>query len=130
MKISKVLVAAIIFFGLNVFAQDDNLPRKEVQIGLSGAFIPSGFDSSSDVYVIVNGVFHNGCYQWSRAEVEHVDAFNHTIKSIASVGQGMCIMVMVPFQKEVRLGKFVSGKHNLKFDNGDGTYFVKNLDVE
>jgi hypothetical protein len=39
-------------------------------------------------------------------------------------------MVLVPFQKEVRLGKFEAGKHTLRFENGDGTYFEKTLVIE
>ncbi len=104
--------------------------EKEVQIGINGAFVPAGFDSSSDVYVIVNGVFPNGCYRWSRAEVTHHGKFAHQVKSFASVSQGMCIMVLIPFQKEVRLGKFAPGKHMLRFESGDGTYLEKELIVE
>ncbi|MNL75300.1 hypothetical protein D3C87_2010820 [compost metagenome] len=79
---------------------------------------------------MVNGIFQNGCYKWKRAEVDHMDDFHHTVKSIASVSQGMCIMVLMPFQKEVQLGRFVTGKHTLRFDNGDGTYFEKTMIVE
>ena len=44
--------------------------EREVQVGISGAFIPGGFDSASDAYVIVNGVFQNGCYKWKRADTQ------------------------------------------------------------
>lgn len=130
MKIKSILVAAVVFFGMSAFAGTQAPVEKEVQIGLSGVYVPGGFDSSSDVYVVVNGVFQNGCYKWKRADVDNKDDFNHSIKSVASVSQGMCIMVLVPFQKEVRLGKFATGKHNLRFENGDGTYFEKSLVVE
>jgi hypothetical protein len=108
----------------------DQPQYKEVQIGISDAYIPGGFDSESDAYVVANGVFPNGCYRWKNAEIRHVDAFNHEVKSIATVSQGMCIMVMVPFTKEIRLGKLSSGKHALRFMNGDGTYLEKSLQVE
>lgn len=103
---------------------------REVQVGISGAFIPGGFDSNSEAYVIVSGVFQNGCYRWSRAETTNRDEFNHEIVSMATVTPGMCIMVLVPFQKEVRLGKLATGKHSLKFLNGDGTYLEKSLNIE
>lgn len=45
------------------------LEEKEVQIGISGAFIPSGQRADHEASVIVNGVFQNGCYKWNRAEV-------------------------------------------------------------
>ncbi|HWU44563.1 MAG TPA: hypothetical protein VN132_14025 [Bdellovibrio sp.] len=130
MKIKTMLAAMVVFFGVNVFAAGQVLEEKEVQVGLSGAYIPGGFDSASDVYVVVNGVFQNGCYKWKRADVDNVDTFNHVIKSVASVSQGACIMVLIPFQKEVHLGKFATGKHNLKFENGDGTYFEKTMVIE
>ncbi len=119
----------MVLFGFNAMA-DATPVEKEVQIGLSGVYVPGGFDTGSDVFVVVNGIFQNGCYSWKRADVSHGDAFNHEIKSIASVKQGMCLMVLIPFQKEVRLGRFSAGKHTLKFDNGDGTYFEKSLVVE
>ena len=129
MKIKSLLAATIVFFGLNAMA--DSAPaEKEVSIGISGVYVPGGFDSASDVFVVVNGIFQNGCYKWKRADVNHTDAFSHEVKSIASVSQGMCLMVLIPFQKEVRLGRFAPGKHTLRFENGDGTYLEKSLTVE
>lgn len=130
MKFTSIFAAVLVIFGLNAFADQTSGADKEVQVGINGVYVPGGFDSSSETYVVVNGVFQNGCYKWNRAEVENKDTFNHSVKSIASVSQGMCIMVLVPFQKEVRLGKFATGKHNLRFENGDGTYFDKTLVVE
>jgi hypothetical protein len=130
MKIINLLAAALVFFGVNAFAEDQAPAEKEVQIGINGVYVPGGFDSASDVFVVVNGVFQNGCYRWKRADVNNTDAYSHEIKSIASVSQGMCLMVLVPFQKEVRLGKFAAGKHTLRFENGDGTYVEKTMVVE
>ncbi|MBV2167844.1 MAG: hypothetical protein KUL82_03970 [Bdellovibrio sp.] len=130
MKIMSVVLAAMVSFSFNAFAEQSAPVEKEVQIGISGVYVPGGFDSSSDVFVVVNGIFQNGCYKWKRADVSHQDAFSHEIKSIASVSQGMCLMVLIPFQKEVRLGKFAAGKHVLRFENGDGTYLEKSLIVE
>ncbi len=132
MKLLKsIVLSSMIVFSMNAFANNSKAPvEKEVQIGLNSVYIPSGFDSGSDVFVVVNGIFQNGCYRWNRADVSHLDTYSHEVKSIASVSPGVCIMVLIPFQKEVRLGKFASGKHTLKFDNGDGTYFEKALVIE
>ena len=124
----RILIALITIASLNVFAEDP--VTKEVPVGISGVFVPAGFDSTSDAYVVVNGVFPNGCYRWSRADETRVDAFTHEIRSMATVTQGMCIMVLVPFQKDIRLGKLGVGKHTLRFVNGDGTHFEKELVVE
>ncbi|MEQ1722900.1 MAG: hypothetical protein ABL930_06960 [Pseudobdellovibrio sp.] len=126
-----LLIAASLMLAQATFAAPSaRAEEKEVAVGISGVFVPGGFDSASDAYVIVNGVFQNGCYKWSRAERTNRDEFNHEIRSIATVTQGMCIMVLVPFQKEVRLGQLATGKHTLKFVNGDGTYLEKTLSVE
>ncbi|MFN3455360.1 MAG: hypothetical protein ACK41T_10410 [Pseudobdellovibrio sp.] len=129
-QIAKSIIAMTMILTSFAAVAADKPYEKEVQVGINGVFVPGGFDSSSDAYVVVNGIFQNGCYKWSRAEVSNTDEYNHEIKSIASVTQGMCIMVLVPFQKDVRLGKLSSGKHNLKFLNGDGTYLERSLVVE
>ena len=128
MKSVFVSIIALVSFSLPAFA--GSFTTKEVSIGLNSVYIPGGFDSNSDVFVVVNGIFPNGCYKWGRAEKKDVDTFNHEISSVAEVSQGMCIMVLVPFQKEVRLGKFAAGKHNLRFLNGDGTYIERSMVIE
>lgn len=116
---------------MSQFALADGVPaEREVSVGISGVFVPGGFDSSSDAYVVVSGIFQNGCYKWKKAEIDSRDAYTHDIRSMATVSQGMCIMVMIPFQKDVRLGQLPSGKHSLRFLNGDGTYLEKSLVVE
>lgn len=129
-KTSLLLIAisAMMLMSVNSMASEGG--SKLMQIGISDVFVPAGFDSNSDVYVVASGVFPNGCYRWSHADVTHKDKFVHEIRSMANVSQGMCIMVLVPFSKEVRLGKFDSGKHTLKFLNGDGTYLEKSLAIE
>ncbi|MCK6596869.1 MAG: hypothetical protein L6Q37_00780 [Bdellovibrionaceae bacterium] len=125
------------FFSILFFIGAVLLPKatmaaqtREVVVGINEAFIPGGFDIYSDTYVIASGIFPNGCYKWSRADVRHVDEFNHEIKSIASVQPGMCIMVLIPFNKEIRLGRFNAGKHSIKFVSGDGTFIEKTMVVE
>lgn len=99
-------------------------------LDITNAVIPSGFDSSTDAFVIVSGIFPNGCYRWNDAIIEHQDNFNHNITSRAQVSQGMCIMALVPFTREIKLGKFHTGNHTLRFLAGDGTYFEKMMNVE
>lgn len=130
MKTLKLLVAAALTtVGLQALAGD--IPSdKEVQIGISDVYVPSGFDTNSDVFVVASGVFPNGCYKWKGAAVSNVDQYTHEVKSTATVSQGMCLMVLVPFTKEIRLGKYTAGSHTLRFVNGDGTYLEKTLKIE
>ncbi len=126
-----VLIAAAPLTALSKVQPREQPPAvKEVTISVTDAFIPGGFDSEADAYIVVNGLFPNGCYRWKSAEVTSEEPFNHNIRSVASVSQGMCIMVLVPFTKEVRLGKLASGTHTLKFLNGDGTFLQKTLSIE
>ena len=133
-KMNALMMGALIVlmgFGYEAKANQSQIPVvKEVQIGINDVYIPSGFDSNSDVFVVTSGIFPNGCYRWKGADVSHVDPYTHEVKSTAAVSQGMCIMVLVPFNKEVRLGKFSVGKHTLRFLNGDGTYLEKSLNIE
>ena len=126
----KIFLAIIIaLFAGTAFGQTE-LPRiEQVQIGINDAFIPDGFDSSMDAYVVANGIFPNGCYSWAHAEVEH-DGFHHKVKTFANVSQGMCLMVMIPFSEPVYLGNLAPGDHLIRFYNGDGTYLEKRLAVE
>jgi hypothetical protein len=123
------LAAFLVLWGTQSQARE-SVVEKEVTVGINGAYIPAGFDSASDAYVVVNGVFQNGCYKWKRAEINNKDSFTHEVVSIASVSQGMCLMVLVPFQKEIRMGQMASGNHTIRFLNGDGTYLEKSMIVE
>ena len=130
----KMIASSLMILGLVGFAQsvawaDDALP-KVVQIGAADAYIPSGFDSNSDAFAVESGIFPNGCYHWDHAEVNHVNATTHEIRSFAKVQPGMCIMVLIPFHKEVQLGKLAVGTHAIRFMSGDGTYFEKQLTIE
>jgi len=129
-KINHLTLIALALFAFAKSAIAEDEKPKEVAIGISDVYVPGGFDSDSDSFVVTNGIFPNGCYKYSRSEVTHVNNNVHEIKSFANVRQGMCIMVLVPFNKEVRLGKLSSGKHSLKFLNGDGTYLEKQLVIE
>lgn len=107
-----------------------DVPVKDNIISISSVHIPSGFDSDADTFIVVSGVYPNGCYRWKEAKIENASEYQHNITAIGTVSQGMCIMVLVPFTKEIHLGKLVSGTHNLRFLDSDGTYFEKELVVE
>lgn len=106
------------------------LDSKKVMVGVTEAFIPSGFDSSSDQLVVVNGYFPNGCYSFDSAKVVHKDDFNHEVSVFANVQKGICTMALVPYQKEVFLGILATGLHKLSFPSGDGTVMEKSFVVE
>jgi hypothetical protein len=133
MKIFKSLTIGLFCFSLgSAFAEPAPTPQiKKVLVTVSEAFVPSGFDSNTEAFVVASGVFPNGCYAWSEAKVNNNKDNNVIeISVLADVTQGMCIMVLVPFNKEIRLGKLTSGEHTIRFINGDGTYLEKTIKVE
>lgn len=120
------------FVSLSTAWANPAAPRttKEVLVGISDAYIPGGFDSNSEAYVVTNGIFPNGCYRFARADVNHDSANVHSVRVFANVQQGMCLMVLVPFTKEVQLGRLATGTHQIRFHGGDGTYLEKTMIVE
>lgn len=130
MKTFAKILTSLSLIAMANLAHAESVPPKDVIVPINEAFIPGGFDSSADAFVVVSGIFPNGCYRWKNAEVKNVSSFVHEVTSHAAVNQGMCLMVLVPFSKDVRLGNLQSGTHSLRFLNGDGTYMEKNLVIE
>lgn len=125
----RMLAVLIAFFGVVGVTQASG--QKQVMITVADALVPSGFDSSTDAYVVVSGMFPNGCYRWSKAEVSAQGENIHEVRSFANVQPGMCLTVLMPFTREVRLGQLDQGNHKIRFMNGDGvTYLEKSLVVE
>lgn len=130
MKSLMILVMGTLLAG-TAFADSPNKPgEREVVVGVNDAYVPSGFDSSSDAFVVVNGLFSNSCYRLKAAEVQHVGAALHEVKVKAIVTEGLCLMVLVPFHQEAQLGKLAVGDHSIHFMNGDGTFWEKHLTIE
>lgn len=112
------------------FAANERGETREQVVAINDAYIPSGFDSSSDAFVVVNGLFPNSCYRFRDAKVDHVGPALHEVRAYANVTEGLCLMVLVPFNKEVQLGKLSVGEHSIHFMNGDGTFWEKKLTIE
>lgn len=125
-----LLTTAITLCAFTTVAIAEDLNIKEVAVSVNDAYIPSGFDSNSDAYVVVNGLFPNTCYSMSDAKVANKSATEHEVQTMAKVKPGICIRVFVPFNKEISLGHLSAGKHTVRFIADDGTYFEKVLVVE
>jgi hypothetical protein len=127
---TKILLSLFAAF-LAIPASYADVPlTRDVVVSISDAYIPSGFDSNSDAFVVVNGIFPNSCYRMKEAKVDHIGTSLHEVTTYATVTEGMCLMVLVPFNKEVRVGKLTTGEHKVRFMNGDGTYMERALTVE
>jgi hypothetical protein len=129
MKILTILsLMAVSVFSGAAFANGQN--SHEAVVPVIDVYVPSGFDSSSDAFVVVNGLFPSTCYKLKNATVNHVGPALHEVSTKAFVLEGTCLMVMVPFHKEVQLGKLAQGDHILRFINGDSTYMDRHLVIE
>jgi hypothetical protein len=127
----QILMVASAVFAM-VAAQAD-VPQqdliKEVAVGVNGVYIPSGFTSQSNAYVVVNGLFPNGCYSLMEPKIKDVSNFEHEVFTMAKVKQGICLRVLVPFTKEIPFGKLASGVHTFRFIADDGTSVEKTAEI-
>lgn len=123
-----VTVAAISTLTVGAQAKEGDTHEKIVPI--NDVYVPSGFDSSSESFVVVNGLFPNSCYKVKDARVDHIGPTLHQVRTYANVTEGLCLTVLVPFHKEVQLGRLSVGDHKIHFMDGDGTYMEKRLVIE
>lgn len=128
----KVLLMAVmalsLTFSMGASAKDGDKHEKVVPI--SDVYIPSGFDSASDAFVVVNGWFPHSCYKLKDITVTHVGPLLHEVTTNALVTEGLCLAVIIPFHREAQLGKLAVGVHSIRFMNGDGAYTEKQLTIE
>jgi hypothetical protein len=104
---------------------------KEITIAVSEVFIPETVDRNSDVKIVVSGMFPNSCYRWARTDIVSVSQTFHTLQAKAMVTLNtMCLMVLVPYSKEVNMGRLLPGEHTLRFVSHDETYFERKLVVQ
>jgi hypothetical protein len=122
------LIAMPFQFSSTAFAADGDVHEKIV--GVSDAYVPSGFDSTSESFVVANGWFPNSCYKLKQVDVNHVGPALHEVTTKANVTEGLCLAVIIPWHREVQLGKLAVGTHKVHFLNGDGTYLEKQLVIE
>ncbi|MGZ3694269.1 MAG: hypothetical protein ACXWQO_08715 [Bdellovibrionota bacterium] len=123
-----IMTALILTLPLGALAKEGDTHDKVITIG--DVYIPSGFDSSSDAFVVVNGWFPHSCYKLKNVDVRNLPGNVTEITTNVTVTEGLCLTVIIPFHKEVQLGKLAVGTHTLRFENGDGTYMEKQLTIE
>lgn len=123
------IAAAAMFCSAQAEGGNQNNVIKEIAVSVNGVYIPSGFTTQTETYVVVNGLFPNGCYSLSQPKVKHITTFEHEVMTIAKVRQGICLRVLVPFNQEIPVGRLAEGKHTFRFVADDGTSSEKQLDI-
>ncbi len=130
MKIFNLALVAFTIVAISPTAYAKNGESREKITPVSDVYVPNGFDSGSDAFVVVNGLFPNSCYSLKAVTVNHVGPTLHEVTTTANVTEGLCLAVIIPFHREVQLGKLAVAKHTLHFLNGDGTYLERQLTIE
>ena len=132
MKLVALFTAAILMMGFSTAQANQNkTEEKEIQVSINDALVPSKVKAYESVKAVISGLFPNGCYKYSRSEVNHnTNSNTHKVRTYAKVSPGMCIMVLVPYTREVELGTFAPGEHHIRFENSDETYMQKTIIAE
>lgn len=124
----KLLMILALTLPFAAQAKDGDVVEK--QIGVSDVYVPSSFDSRSDAFVVVSGFFPHSCYKMKEAKVAHLRNNVHEVRVFADVTEGLCLTVIVPFHKEIQLGKLSPGEHTVRFLSGDGTRMERQITIE
>lgn len=129
MKLTMSLLAAVLM-SAGFHAKAESVTVEKV-ITVNDALVPEFAAKDQDVKVVVSGTFPNSCYRWSRSDVRtHTQSF-HVVRALALVTTNTnCLMVLVPFSKEINVGRLSPGEHTLRFLNGDDTWFERKLTVQ
>ena len=116
--------------GLNTVHADELPVTKDLTMTIHDAFVPETVDHNTDAKVILIGYLPNSCYRWAKAVVVDSDPKTHQIRATATVTlNAMCLMMLVPYNKEVNLGHLIPGEHILRFISGDDTFFERKMTV-
>jgi hypothetical protein len=98
------------------FAADES---ETVEVEVENLFVPSGFDDNDESVIVLDGMLRSGCYKISQAKFT-VDQETNTIQvtQYARKYPGPCVMALVPFTNEVRLGVLPQGDYTVVTNSG------------
>jgi len=116
---TTVSLVALIFVSY-AHAEDTvkkNLPTK-VSISFNKIYVPDDFDSNDNVQVIGEGWYANSCFREAETEVK----IDHKSKVIyldpkAYKYDGMCLMLILPFDRVLNLGMLKVGTYTVFQNN-------------
>lgn len=120
--IRTTLAIIAIAFTIQAKAEaEDNTPKTE-PISFGKVYIPNGFDNNDNVQITGEGMFPNTCYRYATTSVQ----VDHTAKTIrlnteAFKYPGMCLQVIVPFDRVVDVGILKEGDYSVITNNDNQT---------
>jgi hypothetical protein len=115
MRFTLFALAALMAFP--AFAQD---PVKKPAT-FNTIYVPRGFDSNDNVQIVGEGMFKNTCYRPAETSVviDH-DKKTITVGPVAYEYSGMCLQVVLPFDRVLDLGMLKAGTYTV-IQATDGT---------
>lgn len=107
------LTAALIATPLVAFAS----PPEKTPAVYTKVFVPKGFDSNDQVQIVGTGTFENGCYRAaeSSAKVDE-SAKRITISAAAYKYNGLCLQMILPFERVIEVGIVPAGEYEIVQD--------------
>ncbi len=106
------LAASLLFF--NTFALAEQGPSK-IKVNFGKIYVAQGFDSNDRVQIVGEGIYNNGCYRnaETKVRIDH-DQRLITLSPFAYKYDGLCIQVLLPFDRVVDIGILKSGTYRVK----------------
>ena len=130
MRQTALLSFVLLTFTFNLQLKAQSAPPPfNVAVNVSNVYIPDGFDTGSDVFVVISGTLPSECFRWSHAEVTNLSSTEQEVRTYASQTSELCTLALVPFSQEVHLGSMAEGLHVLHFIEADGTSMEKLLRI-
>lgn len=127
---STLMSSVLLLATSTALAYSPGAPSHEEVAPVSDAYVPEQTKSNEPTYVIVSGMFRNGCLNYDRAFTTPMDGNTIEVRVLASVTEGPCTMAKKPYRREVTLGTLPAGEHILVFVSGDGSRFERVLNVD
>ncbi len=114
MKSISLILSLMSFVSLFSVTSHAQLEPVKVPFTFSKMYAPNGFDSNDMVQIVGEGVFKNACYRHAETKVIVDDTSRTvTIEAAAYEYSGLCLQVLVPFERTVDIGILKSGKWDI-----------------
>lgn len=108
------LVAVFMFSAVKATA--DDAPTK-VKVNFGKIYVAQGFDSNDKVQIVGEGLYTNGCYRnaETKVRIDH-DQKIVSLTPFAYKYDGLCIQVILPFDRVVDVGILKAGTYKVKVE--------------
>lgn len=110
------LILAIACFTAAAQAQVSNEPTLRAAY-FERIYVPGGYDSNDHIQIVGEGTFNNSCFRFAESHVA-IDEGTKQIHlgAVAYEYGGICLQVMLPFQRTMDLGILKAGKWSVEQD--------------